>query len=162
MTGGGPIDEPSIHVHYGMTGSFPLRMAELFFGRETVTIAEYSRIMPLFGILTRQHERDADAMLRIAVRSGVEGVCEWADEVYQFEYAAVGRIDLHDGGMLGRPKIAVETTGTTYAYRVHGRFDTERVFEQLRCLGIDNQTELRSHHGIGYDPMESLRRFIAQ
>ena len=76
------------HVHYGMTGSFPLRMAELFFADDGLHVAEYGYVTPLFGLGMRTHKRDATAMRRVYEVHGIDEVLLQADSVVWLNYDA--------------------------------------------------------------------------
>ncbi|PSP86575.1 hypothetical protein BRC83_00235 [Halobacteriales archaeon QS_1_68_17] len=80
------------HVHYGMTGSFPLRMAEMFFADDGLYIAEYSYITPMFGLATRKHRREAASMERVFEIHGIDEVLLQADSVVWHSYDNLGEV----------------------------------------------------------------------
>lgn len=150
------------HIHFGMAGSFPLRLAEFFLVGDGLYIAEYSRITPLFGLATRQPGKDAAAMGAIYDRDGIDGVLLSADRVLWLNPDSIDRVTLHDGGWLGYPKITVYTADRqSYAYRVHGG---ERSFEGIAADlddwadGVGVETEAVG--GLGLSLRENVVRFF--
>jgi hypothetical protein len=153
--------EVHTHVHFGMTGSFPLRLADLFFADDGLYIVEYGYITPLFGLGARKHRREAEAMASVFDHHGLDEVLVQGDSVMWLNYATVAQVILYDGGRLGRPKIAVQPKyGSSYAYRLH---DTD-VFSEL-ALDIEEVCEryevtFDRRAGVGFSPSESLQRFF--
>jgi hypothetical protein len=153
--------EVHTHVHFGMTGSFPLRLAELFFADDGLYIVEYGYITPLFGLSIRKHRREAKAMEAVFEHHGLDEVLVQGDSVTWLNYATVDQVILYDGGRLGRPKIAVyPESGPSHAYRLHDcedftelALDTEEVCTRYE-ITVDRRT------GVGFSPGESLRRFF--
>ena len=153
--------EVHTHVHFGMTGSFPLRLAELFFADDGLYIVEYGYITPLFGLGARKHRRESEAMKSVYDHHGLDEVLVQGDSVTWLNYATVAQVVLYDGGRLGRPKIAVYSeSGSSHAYRLHGI----EVFAEL-ALDIETVCErygitVDRRAGVGFSPGESLRRFF--
>lgn len=153
--------EVHTHVHFGMTGSFPLRLAELFFADDGVYIVEYGYITPLFGLGAQKHHREAEAMKSVYEHHGLDEVLVQGDSVTWLNYATVSQVVLYDGGRIGRPKIAVYIADrASYAYRLHDieffeefELDIEAVCERYGVT-VDRRT------GVGFSPGESLRRFF--
>ena len=148
------------HVHFGMTGSFPLRLAELFFADDGLHVVEYSYITPMFGLGTRKHVREAEAMQRVYDYHGLDEVLVQGDSVTWLNYDAVERVVVHDGGWLGRPKVAVRTDGRSYAYRLHDDADAAEIVTNLRGPADRHGFDVDLRAGVGYDPRESVRRFF--
>lgn len=153
--------EVHTHVHFGMTGSFPLRLAELFFADDGLYIVEYGYITPLFGLGAHKHRREAGAMAAVYDHHGLDEVLLQGDSFTWLNYAAIDQVVLYDGGRIGRPKIAVYSeNGPSHAYRLH---DIE-VFEELEadieeiCTRYEITVDRRT--GVGFSPGESLRRFF--
>lgn len=154
--------EVEAHVHFGMTGSFPLRIAELFFASDGLHIVEYAYITPLFGLGTRKHKREAKTMRSIYDVHGLDEVLLHGDSVIWLNYDTLDRIAVHDGGWVGRPKITISTDGPTYAYRLHGEPDTESL-----VADIDNSAERHGFSvelvsGVGFAPSENIRQFFSR
>lgn len=151
--------EVSIHVHFGMTGSFPLRLADLFFADDGLHIAEYAYITPLFGLGTRKHRRESRGMQAIYDHHGLDEVLLQADSVTWLAYDTVERVVIHDGGRLGRPKLTVYTDEHSYAYRLHN----EQTAEELAADIGSNQRAVRVEtvSGVGFSPLENVRRFFS-
>jgi hypothetical protein len=152
--------EVHTHINFGMTGSFPLRLAELFFADDGIYIVEYGYITPLFGLGARKHRREAKAMKAVYDRHGLDEVLVQGDSVTWLNYATVTQVTLYDGGRLGRPKIAVQPeNGPSHAYRLH-----DSIFEEL-AFSVEEVCErydvtVEKNAGIGFSPSESLRRFF--
>lgn len=153
--------EVAVHVHYGMAGSFPLRLADLFFADDGLYVAEYGYITPIFGLGTRKHHREADAMNRVFGVHGLDEVLVQADHVHWYNYSGIDRVRLDAGGRFGRPKLTVYGhDGRSRAYRLH---ETERetlAAELERFLG-ERGVEFADRTGLGFDPAENVRRFFS-
>lgn len=150
-----------VHVHFGMTGSFPLRLADLFFADDGVHVAEYAYITPMFGLGTRKHRREAAAMQRIYDVHGVDEVLLQADRVTWHSYENIERVVLYEGGLVGRPKVALYPhRGQSQAYRFHDDLDTESVARDLTAIAADHEFSFDHVRGLGFDPIESVRRFV--
>ncbi|MCL7417466.1 MAG: hypothetical protein M8354_06465 [Halalkalicoccus sp.] len=148
------------HVHFGMTGSFPLRLAELFFADDGVYIAEYGYIMPLFGLGTRKHHREAAAMRRVYEVHGLGEVLLQADRVIWHSYENLHRVVLYDGGRLGRTKITVyPEEGTSHAYRLHDEVQFVELTPEIERCGERYGFPVEANAGIGVRPRASLGRF---
>lgn len=153
--------EVHTHVHFGMTGSFPLRLAELFFADDGLYIVEYGYITPLFGLGARKHRREAEAMKSVYEHHGLDEVLVQGDSVTWLNYATVAQVVLYEGGRIGRPKIAVYSENRpSHAYRLHEiegfeefALDIETVCERYG-ITVDRRA------GVGFSPGESLRRFF--
>lgn len=149
------------HVHYGMTGSFPLRMAELFFADDGLHIAEYAYITPLFGLGFRKHKREAAAMDRVFEVHGIDEVLLQADAVHWLNPAGIDRVVLYSGGWLGRPKVAVYTAdGLSYAYRLHDELAFDELVAGVADWGERHDVTVEHERGLGFTPVESLWRFM--
>ena len=155
--------EVHVHVHFGMTGTFPLRLVDLFFADDGLYIVEYGYITPLFGLGTKKHSREASAMQTVYDYHGLDEVMLQGDSVTWLSYTSIEQIAIYKGGRFGRPKIAVyPREGSSHAYRLHD----EPVLEELRA----NVKGVAEHHGItveyshnvGFSPIESLQRFFSQ
>lgn len=172
----GPVDEDApdrefgdsgieveVHAHFGMTGSFPLQIAELFFATDGVHLVEYGLITPLFGIGSRKHKREAGAMQEIYRRFGIDEVIARADAVTWLDYDAIDRVVVTDGGRFGNPRIGVyPQDGEGHAYRMHDEeFDPDAFAAELSTLADRRGFDVIAESGLGYRPGESLRRFFS-
>lgn len=151
-----------VHGHFGMTGSFPLRICELFFASDGVHLAEYGMITPLFGLGVGKHEREAAAMNELLDQYGIDEVMARADAVTWLSYDSLDRVVVSDGGRLGNARIGVyPETGDSHAYRIHDdEFDAEAFVDELTELGEERGFDVVSETGLGYRPRESLGRFF--
>lgn len=148
------------HVHFGMTGSFPLRIAELFFATDGLHIVEYAYITPLFGIGTRKHKREAETMQSVYEVHGLDEVLLQGDSVIWLNYDSLDRVIVHDGGWFGRPKITIETDGPTYAYRLHDDLDPESLAAHISDSADRHGFSVDLVSGVGVTPRESVRRLF--
>lgn len=153
--------EVELHVHFGMAGSFPLRLAELFFADDGLYIVEYSYITPLMGLGTRKHHREADAMAAVYEHHGLDEVLLQGDSFTWLNYDAVDRVAVHGGGRIGRPKLTVyETDGRSHAYRLHEEREWRQLVAALEECGDRHGFPTDSALGLGLDPTENVRRFF--
>lgn len=149
------------HVHFGMTGSFPLRIAELFFTETGLYIAEYSYITPLFGLGTRKHRKDANAMEVLFERFGIDAVLLHADRVIWLSYESISQLVIYSGGKYGRPKVTVfEGDGQSYAYRLLGERDFDGLTEEISNRGQDHAFDVVVKNALGFNPQRNIRRFF--
>jgi hypothetical protein len=148
------------HVHFGMAGSFPLRLAELFFADDGLHIAEYAYITPLFGLGTRKHRRESRGMQAIYDHHGLDEVLLQADSVTWLAYDTVEQVRIHDGGRLGRPKLTVWTDEDSYAYRIHGEGSADELAADIETCADDHDFTVEAVAGVGFSPIENIRRFL--
>lgn len=153
--------EVEAHVHYGMTGSFPLRLGDLFFADDGLYVAEYGYVTPFIGLTVRKHKRESAAMASLYERFGIDAVLVEADVVVWHAYENVDRIAIYDGGWLGRPKVAVHPErGPTHAYRFHDRPAFEEGVADLEDVARRHGFRVERESGLGFSPRESIRRFF--
>lgn len=153
--------EVETHLHFGMTGSFPLRVGELFFADDGLYVVEYAYITPFIGLTASKHEREAGAMQRVYDRYGLDAVLFHADSVTWHSYDNLDRLVVHEGGRLGRPKVTVyPKDGRSHAYRFHDRAAFEEAAADLDACADRHGVAIEWHEGLGFHPRESLRRFF--
>ncbi|WP_227378904.1 hypothetical protein [Haladaptatus halobius] len=153
--------EVELHVHFGMAGSFPLRIAELFFADDGLYIAEYGYITPMFGLGTKKHHREADAMARVFEIHGLDEVLVQADKVLWYNYDTIERVRLDEGGRFGRPKLTVYGTNErSEAYRLHDA-DLDKLPTNIDDCLADHDVQFDHRTGLGFDPAENVRRFFS-
>jgi hypothetical protein len=154
--------EVGIHAHFGMKGSFPLRIAELFFAADGLHIAEYGMVTPMFGLGMNKHHREAGAMKQVFEQYGIDEVLARADAVTWLAYDAIDEVVVSDGGRLGNPRIGVYTQRReAKAYRIHDdEFDSRGFVDALASYGSEYDIGVSHESGLGYRPVESLRRFF--
>lgn len=149
------------HLHFGMTGAFPLRVAELFFADDGLYIAEYSYVTPFIGLMSKKHGRDASAMQAVFDRYGLDAVLFQADTVYWHSYDDIERVVFNEGGRIGRPKIAVyPATGASHAFRFHDIPAFEEAIGDVQASTKRHGVRLEEDPGLGFTPLESLHRFF--
>lgn len=155
-------DAVHVHVHAVMSGTFPLRMADLVFTDSALVIPEYQYLTPLFGIARgKTHDVAAEAAERYQ-RKGLSGVVAFAERTHSVSYDRVDRVRLYDGGVFGRPKVAVDVvSGPPYAYRVHAPVDLDGLGGALTSLGGRRGFAVERGSGLGFDPVANVRRFLA-
>lgn len=151
-----------VHVHLAMTGTFPLRVADLLFTDVELVVPEYEYLTPLFdiargrvaGIGRRARQRHAAA--------GLAGLVEAAERTHRVPYRDVERVRVYDGQGLGRPKVAVDVReGPPYAYRIHAPVEIAALTDALSGLGDRRGFAVESSSALGFSPLASLRRFLA-
>ncbi|WP_423751662.1 hypothetical protein [Salinirarus marinus] len=153
--------EVDLHVHFGMAGSFPLRLADLFFASDGLHVVEYSYITPMFGLGMKKHHREADAMQDVYDVHGLDEVLLQGDSVVWLSYSNVDRVLVHRGGWAGRPKLTVYAAdGTSYAFRLHGVDVVDELVADLEAVGEDHGFDVEAKSGVGFAPMENLRRLF--
>lgn len=151
-----------VHVHFAMTGAVPLRLAELFFTDVGLCVVEYGTFTPLYGLATGAPRREAAGMARAYVTEGLDAVRERGDRTVHLSYDEVDRVVVHDGGRLGRERIAVHATeGPPHAYRIHAPVDVDALVDGLAAFGPTADLAVERRAGLGFAPLESLRRFRA-
>jgi hypothetical protein len=150
-----------VHVHLAMTGAFPLRVADVLFTGDGVVIPEYEYLTPLFG-LARSGVDEAGTTARERYReAGVAGLVELAERVHRLPYDEVETVRVYHS-RLGRPKVALVTeSGPPYAYRIHAPVDVDALVGALRSLGERRGFAVERHAKVGYSPVASVRRFVA-
>jgi hypothetical protein len=156
--------ETLLHVHFGMAGSFPLRIADLFFADDGLHIAEYSYITPMFGLGTKKHRREANAMQEVYEVHGIDEVLLQADTVHWLNYRAIDRVVLHRGGYFGRPKLTVypaDETARSHAFRLHEEDDPDVLAASLREIAEDRPFDAVVETGAGFAPLENVERFFS-
>jgi hypothetical protein len=156
--------EPELHVHFGMAGSFPLRIADLFFASDGLHIAEYSYITPMFGLGTKKHRREASAMQEVYDVHGIDEVLLQADTVHWLNYDAIDRVVLYRGGYFGRPKITIyptDETARSHAFRLHEEDDPDALAVTLQEVAEDRPFDVVVESGSGFDPVENIERFFS-
>ncbi|MFB6300285.1 MAG: hypothetical protein ABEH65_08510 [Halobacteriales archaeon] len=152
--------EVESHVHFGMTGSFPLRMAEIFFADDGLHVAEYAYITPMFGLGAKRHKREAASMQAIYDIHGLDEVLLRSDSVYWFSYDAIDRIVLYTGSWLGRPKLGIYPKNeASHAYRLHDDVEFEALADELRETASKHDLTCEVKYELGFTPIESIRRF---
>lgn len=154
--------EPSVgvYVHFGMTGTVPLRLADLYFTTDNLLVAEYGTITPVVGLLTGTPRREAARLARTYRERGLEGVRESADRTIVVPYDEIDRIVCYDGRSVAREKIAVHVTdGPPYGYRIHAPIDLGAFADGLASFPATSMLSVEVRSGIGFDPVESVRRF---
>lgn len=151
-----------VHVHLAMTGTFPLRVADLFFTDGGVLVPEYEYLTPLFGIVGRQVPEVSTQARKCYRQHGVGGLIEEAERVHRIPYEEVDCVRFYDESGAGRPKLAVDVvSGPPYAYRIHAPVDDDALAGALRSLGERRGFEVRTASTLGFSPLNSLRRFLA-
>lgn len=149
------------HVHFGMTGSFPLRVAELFFADDGLYLAEYAYVSPFIGLTAGKHRREAAAMKQVFERYGLDAALVHANSVIWHSSDNLERVVVHEGGWLGRPKVAIyPQEGPSHAYRFHDVPAFEEAVGGLEAWAQRHQVDLQHRSGLGFTPRESLRRFF--
>jgi len=150
-------------VHFLMKGTFPMRIAEVFFTARGVYLADYSYITPLLGLGTRKHRKNARAMQELYERFGIDAVLVQADQVTWLDYGLLHRVELYSGGRFGRPKLTVYTTdGPSYAYRSLGDRDFESMASNVRSIAERHDLDLETADAVGLTPRRNVRRFFDQ
>ncbi|MFC5970913.1 hypothetical protein ACFPYI_06165 [Halomarina salina] len=150
------------HVHFGMTGTFPLRLADLFFTDDGAYVAEYGYVTPMFGLGTKKHRREATGMARIYAVHGIDEVLLQANVVNWVSADHLDRVVVHDGGRFGRQKITLTLAdGDSFAYRLHDE-DTDQSLDAVEAWTGRNDVGFERRAGVGFSPTASLRRFFGQ
>lgn len=153
--------EVDAHLHFGMTGSFPLRLGDLFFAADGLYVVEYGYVTPFVGLAGRKHRRESSAMASLYERYGIDAVLAEADSVVWHRYENVRQVRAYTGGRLGRPKVAVyPRTGPSHAFRFHDRPGFEEGAADLATVADRRGFAFDERDALGFAPRESLRRFF--
>ena len=149
------------HLHFGMTGSFPLRLGDLFFAGDGLYVVEYGYVTPFIGLTSRKHRREAAGMASLVEDHGIDAALLEGDRVVWHDYDDLDRVVVHHGGRVGRPKVAVyPETGPSHAFRFHDRVALEDGLADLVAAADRHGLAVEEHRGLGFTPRESLRRFF--
>lgn len=155
-------DQPgTVHVHLAMTGTFPLRVADLVFTDDALVIPEYEYLTPLLGI-ARGKASEVGKRARERYREeGIAGLVDAAERTHRVPYEDVECVRIYDNSGVGRPKIAVDvSSGPPYAYRIHAPVEVDKLSEALRSLGQHREFDIETSSALGFRPTSSLRRFL--
>lgn len=149
-----------VHIHFGMTGTLPLRLADLYFTADHLLVAEYGTITPVVGLLTRAPRAEADRLARTYRAGGLEAVRDVADRTTVIPYDEINRIVCYDGRSIAREKVAIYvSSGPPYGYRIHAPIDLEALVDGLASFPPTAPLSVERRSGIGFDPRESVGRF---
>lgn len=150
-----------VHVHLVMTGTFPLRVADLVFTDEELLVPEYEFLTP-FALARGTVETVSRTASGFYEEEGVSGLLDAAERTHRLPYDEVQGVRIYDGGRFARPKVAVDTgDGPAFAYRVHTPVDLPALTAALASLGDRRGFAVRSIDGVGLHPLSSVRRFLA-
>lgn len=153
--------EVRAHIHYGMSGSFPLQLAEVFFADDGIYIAEYSYISPFFGLLMRKQKRESQAMGAIFERWGLDAVLVQADFFTWHSYDNIESVVFHSGGRFGRDKVTIyPEDDVSHGYRVHHKPSLEEAKPIIGSLADEYEFTVEDKSGVGFDFRENVRRFF--
>jgi len=153
-------DRVHAHVHLAVAGAFPLRVADVLFTEDELVVTEYEYLTPLDIARGRVHEAGKQARERVR-ESGPADLVAAAERTHRLGYADLERVRLYESGP-GRPKLAVDpAVGPPYAYRIHAPVDLEALAGTLRPLGDRQNFEVTVASALGFSPVNSLRRFLA-
>lgn len=150
-----------VHVHHAMTGTFPLRVADVCFTDDAVVIPEYAYLTPLFGIAGGKGQAAADTAREHIENGGLAALRQYANSTTELTYADVDSIRLHDGGRIGRPKLSIHpASGAPYGYRLHAPVDVDALASALESIGTTHDIDVLHTAGVGFSPRASLHRFL--
>jgi hypothetical protein len=135
-----------------MAGSFPLRLAEVFFTSDGLHLVEYGYITPLFGLGSKKHRREAEAMGPVNDYHDIDEVLLRDDSVTWLDYGTVERVVLHDGGWFGRPKLTVYTDEHSYAYRLHDDQGIAKLAADIEACADRRGFAVEVVSGVGFSP----------
>jgi len=151
-----------VHVHLVIAGTFPLRVADLLFADDRLIVPEYEFLTPLFGLARGQTTVAGRVARKRYANDGVDGLIEAAERTHRVAYDEVDGVWIYDGGVLGRPKIAVVVSeGPPYAYRIHAPVDIDELTDALTSLGTRRGFDVDRSDSLGFSPTNSLQRFLA-
>ncbi|MDG5776007.1 hypothetical protein VB773_14510 [Haloarculaceae archaeon H-GB2-1] len=151
-----------VHVHFVMTGAFPLRLVDLCFTDDAVVAPEYALLTPLFGLARGQAPDEAAHAVERYRDGGLAALEALANRVQREPYSDVEAVVLFDGGPVARPKLSIRLTeGPPLAYRLHAPVDLDELTAALRSLGKRRDFTVERRSGIGIRPLTNVRRFLA-
>ena len=142
-------DAAHVRVHYGMSGSVPLQLFEFVFEPAGCYVLDCGAFTPLFGLSSGKHTRRAAAVDAVYDDHGLDGLLACADTVQWLSVRTIDRVTLHDGGLVARPKLTIETRGDApdRAVRLHGA-DVDAVADALDAL-VDGAVRVERVEGSG-------------
>jgi hypothetical protein len=108
-----PPESDHLRVHYGMSGSVPLRLFEFVFEPAGCYVLDCGGFTPMFDLARGRHTRRAAHVDAVYHDHGLAGLLASADTVTWFAWERVERVVLHDGGRFTRPKLRVVTGAET-------------------------------------------------
>ncbi|MFB6088020.1 MAG: hypothetical protein ABEJ85_05815 [Haloarculaceae archaeon] len=131
MTDLGPVQ---VHLHHGMTGTYPLRVLDVLFCPCRALAVEYGYATPV-DLLTGGHRRQADGFASRLRTDGLAAALESARERRELPYDGLATVRVFDGGWLGREKVLFERTdGSTLAVRVHADVDVDAFTDAVQSV----------------------------
>lgn len=150
--------EVRVHLHYAMTGSYPLRLLDLLFCPERVLVAEYDYLTGI-DLVTGGADRRAMAFAETVREDGVEGALATVERQQSIPYEDVERVTVYDGGRFGREKVTLtRATADPVRVRVHGDVDTEAFVAAVRSTVDGYETAVELERGLGLDAGTVLSR----
>lgn len=110
-----PDDAENDHlrIHYGMSGSVPLRLFEFVFEPAGCYVFDCGGFTPMFDLARGRHTRRAARVDAVYRDDGLAGLLALADTVTWLSWETVERVVLYDGGRFTRPKLQILTGGET-------------------------------------------------
>ncbi|MFB6091182.1 MAG: hypothetical protein ABEJ97_09005 [Halobellus sp.] len=147
-----------VHLHYAMTGSYPLRLVDLLFCERRVLVVEYDYLTG-FDLATGSADGRAAAFAATLDDDGLAAARAAAEHEYAVDYADVDRVVVYDGGRFGREKVVLDRTDAPpVRVRVHGDVDVEALCAALESTLSTRAAVVERKPGTGVRLRERLRR----
>lgn len=151
-----PPDGVRVHLHFTMTGRYPLRLVDLLFCETRVLAVEYGYVTPV-DLLTGGPARRADTFAATVREDGTATAVDDAERVEEFTYTALSAVRVHDGGRFGRPKVELRRADDiALGVRVHGEFDSEAFVTAVETVVSGTGTDIERERGTGLGLFDRL------
>ncbi|MFB6250265.1 MAG: hypothetical protein ABEI27_01030 [Halobellus sp.] len=138
-----------VHLHYAMTGSYPLRLVDLLFFDDRVILLEYDYLTG-FDLATAGADRRAASFAETLESEGLAAARAAAEREQRIDYDGLDRIVVYDGGAVAREKVVLERTDAApVRVRVHGGVEADGLCAALESTVASDSTAIDRQSGAG-------------
>lgn len=138
-----------VHLHYAMTGTYPLRLVDLLFLDDSVLLVEYDYLTG-FDLATAGADRRAASFAETLESEGLAAARAAAEREQRIDYDDLDRIVVYGGGAVAREKVVLDRTDAApIRVRVHGDVDVDALCGALESTVASEDTAVARHAGVG-------------